>query len=90
MDLDQYLSRPDSESMAEFARLLNINADQVRQWRHRTEGRQPSPLMCVRIEAATGNAVMRWDLRPEDWHLIWPELMTRKGAPKVRKTKAAA
>jgi hypothetical protein len=42
-------------------------------------------------------AVMRWDLRPDDWHIIWPELIDhpcallfapqhpqREGAPKFR------
>jgi len=26
---------------------------------------------------------MRWDLRPNDWHEIWPEFIRRKGAPPV-------
>jgi len=26
---------------------------------------------------------MRWDLRQEDWHLIWPELIGTQGAPMV-------
>ncbi len=26
---------------------------------------------------------MRWDLRPNDWHLIWPELIGTDGAPKI-------
>jgi DNA-binding transcriptional regulator YdaS (Cro superfamily) len=29
---------------------------------------------CALIEMATG--VTRRDLRPDDWHLIWPELVT--------------
>lgn len=29
---------------------------------------------CIAIERATHGAVTRRDLRPEDWHLIWPEL----------------
>lgn len=24
-----------------------------------------------------------WDLRPDDWHRIWPELVGTKGAPDV-------
>jgi DNA-binding transcriptional regulator YdaS (Cro superfamily) len=34
------------------------------------------------IEAISGGAVMRWHLRPDDWHTIWPELRKRKDAPK--------
>lgn len=44
---------------------------------------------CVAIEVATRRHVMRWDLRPDDWHLIWPELVGTKGAPKVAKARAA-
>jgi DNA-binding transcriptional regulator YdaS (Cro superfamily) len=29
---------------------------------------------CYRIEEATGGAVTRRDLRPKDWHDIWPDL----------------
>lgn len=43
---------------------------------------------CVAIEKATNGAVMRWDLRPDDWHLIWPELRRRKDAPAVSKAVA--
>jgi len=32
--------------------------------------------LCVSIERATDGAVTRRDLRPDDWHLIWPELVT--------------
>lgn len=31
---------------------------------------------CVPIERATAGAVTRKDLRPDDWHEIWPELAT--------------
>jgi DNA-binding transcriptional regulator YdaS (Cro superfamily) len=67
--------------MAAFARRLGFNADQVRQWRAIHDGRRPSPLNCVQIERATDRAVMRWDLRPKDWHLVWPELVGTEGAP---------
>ncbi|MCU7372825.1 helix-turn-helix domain-containing protein [Paucibacter sp. O1-1] len=38
---------------------------------------------CAAVEAATACAVMRWDLRPDDWHLIWPELIGADGAPAI-------
>jgi DNA-binding transcriptional regulator YdaS (Cro superfamily) len=31
---------------------------------------------CSAIESATSGAVTRRDLRPDDWHRIWPELVT--------------
>ena len=38
--------------------------------------RPAAPELCVAIEQATGGAVTRRDLRPDDWHRIWPELVT--------------
>lgn len=29
-----------------------------------------------------------WDLRPDDWHLIWPELKSVNGAPGIGKEHA--
>lgn len=85
MDLDQYLSRPGSESMAEFARALGLNADQVRQWRHGHEGRRPGAANCALIEWHTNGAVTCEELRPDEpWHRIkdasWPH---KKGRPVV-------
>lgn len=39
--------------------------------------------LAVALEAATDGAVRRWDLRPDDWHGIWPELIGAEGAPAV-------
>ena len=41
------------------------------------------------MERATDRRVMRWDLRPADWHLIWPELVGTAGAPDVPEPLAA-
>lgn len=35
------------------------------------------------IESMGGMKVRRWDLRPGDWHRIWPELVGAEGAPSV-------
>lgn len=32
---------------------------------------------------------MRWDLRPTDWHKIWPELRERPDAPPIPSTSAS-
>lgn len=46
--------------------------------------RRPCPAaLAVSIEAASAGAVRRWDLRPDDWHRIWPELVGADGAPPV-------
>jgi DNA-binding transcriptional regulator YdaS (Cro superfamily) len=36
---------------------------------------------CARVEQVLN--VRRWDLRPKDWYLIWPELIGTEGAPDV-------
>lgn len=47
---------------------------------------------CVSIEQATGGRVRRWDLRPEDWRDLWPELCALPDAPPggSRRAKVAA
>lgn len=45
-----------------------------------------SPAECVRIERSSNRELRRWDLRPKDWHLIWPELIGVDGAPEVATT----
>lgn len=41
------------------------------------------PEEAVRVEFDSGRALMRWHLRPNDWHRIWPELISVEGAPPV-------
>lgn len=54
-----------------FARLVGASQQEVWNW---LNGRPVPVRRCAAIEAATGGAVTRRDLRPDDWHLIWPEL----------------
>ena len=80
MNLDQYLSSQGAPSVPQLrARMLalgyHVKSDaQIRQWRHAYGGRRPDAENCVGLELATDGAVTRKDLRPDDWHLIWPEL----------------
>ncbi len=70
MDIQTYLT--DVETAASLARKLGISPVLISQWR---SGNRPIPLeRCVPIEQATDGLVTRKDLRPDDWHLIWPEL----------------
>lgn len=48
-----------------------------------------SPEKCVSIERKTNGELRRWDLRPRDWHLIWPELIGTPGAPEPQQKEAA-
>lgn len=55
-----------------FARLLGISPPTVNQWE---KGKRPVPeRLSVRAEALTKGAITRRHCRPNDWHLIWPEL----------------
>jgi DNA-binding transcriptional regulator YdaS (Cro superfamily) len=59
-------------SQSALARVADVPPAFVHQW---LTGKRPVPAnRCVSIEQATHGAVTRKDLRPNDWHLIWPEL----------------
>ena len=59
--------------ISKMAALLGISGPTVSQW---CTGVRPVPIeRCVAIERATEGAVTRRDLRPDDWHEIWPELV---------------
>lgn len=59
-------------SASELARQLGVTPQAVCFWR---DGLRKIPAeKCSAIEAVTGGLVTRRDLRPDDWHLIWPEL----------------
>ena len=65
-----------------LAALCGVTPTNVYQWQ---TGRRPVPVeRCARLESACGQKVMRWHLRPDDWHLIWPELVAHPMAPKPK------
>ena len=45
--------------------------------------------VCALAETHSGGAVRRWDLRPSDWWLVWPELVGVEGSPSVPAEKEA-
>lgn len=68
---------------AQLARSMGISPVLISQWAH---GVRPVPVVpALDIERITEGAVMRWDLRPDDWHLLWPELIGCAGAPQIPK-----
>lgn len=70
MNLHKYLS--DIETAADLAQRLDITPVLISQWR---TGLRLVPIeRCFAIEQATNGLVTRKDLRPSDWHRIWPEL----------------
>lgn len=71
MDLKNYLIESDTKK-AEFARAINVSAALLHQW---IEGIRPVAIQhCPTIEKQTCGKVTRKELRPDDWHKIWPEL----------------
>lgn len=79
MNLNQWLSDERGRNQR-IAAELAVSGSLITQW---AAGKPVSAERCVPIEEATGRAVRRWDLRPDDWHRIWPELIGREGAPAI-------
>lgn len=59
---------------AKVAALLGVSVQAVCFWRD--GDRRLPPEHCALIELACGGVVTRRELRPQDWWLIWPELIT--------------
>jgi DNA-binding transcriptional regulator YdaS (Cro superfamily) len=69
MELEKYLINVERNA---FAKSIGVSRDMVYQW---VKGIRPISIeKCVSIERVTSSKVTRKDLRPDDWHLIWPEL----------------
>ena len=56
-----------------LARIISVTPPTVNQWI--CEKRSVSARLAVAIEGATSGKVSRKDLRPNDFHLIWPEMV---------------
>jgi len=72
MELRKYLFEMPPQERQAFAESVGTTA------RHLTNvaygSRTLDEKVCVAIEQCTRKIVTRQELRPEDWHLIWPEL----------------
>lgn len=89
MNLRTFLDQLPSGGRAEFARKVGCSTVYLAQLAARQDGREASPELAVVIERESNYTVRRWDLRPNNWHRIWPELMRDKDAPPVPGTEAA-
>ena len=70
MNISNYIEKHSTQS--EFAKIIGVTSGMVYQWQ---KGLRPiSAEQCVVIEQKTEGKITRKDLRPNDWHLIWPEL----------------
>lgn len=78
MNLNQYLIK--NKILArQFASEIGVQPPLLSQWR--TNERRVPLDRCVAIETATQGQVTRKDLRPDDWHLIWTELLIESKKP---------
>ena len=75
MNLKQYAEKHSQKALAD---LIGESPSFVNQWIRKD---RPVPITtCVLIEQRTGGAVTRQEIRPRDWHLIWPELAHKQYA----------
>lgn len=76
MKLKTYLSEMDRGGPSAFAASIGISMSYLSQLASGLAS--ISPVRCVEIEKITNGAVLRRDLRPDDWQQIWPELKKQK------------
>ena len=87
MNLATYLAGDRGKQPA-LCKQIGAHAPDISRW---AKGERPIPVeRCVDIERATLGEVSRWDLRPHDWHRIWPELIGQPGAPATPTQQEAA
>lgn len=67
-----YFNNLNDTERCEFLRQTGLSEGYLR--RACSTAVKMSPERCVTIERATGDAVTRKDLRPQDWADMWPEL----------------
>jgi DNA-binding transcriptional regulator YdaS (Cro superfamily) len=78
MKLSEYLAQRRGRAVS-LAAAVGVHPVMVSQWASGVK--RVSVMRCVAIEEATGGAVTRKDLRPDDWHAHWPELAISAQAP---------
>lgn len=70
MKLKEYLNN--IESASSLSRRINVPNVSISNW---ANGKRPIPIKWMTIiESETKGQVSRKDMRPDDWHEIWPEL----------------
>ena len=73
---------------AAVAQLCGVKAPSVSGWRTSSKIPDDKLIRLAPVLEVRG-VVTRRKLFPDDWHLIWPELVKSKGAPKVQTTQEA-
>ncbi len=88
MQLRLYLDLPTTPrgEAARIAREIGVHPVMVSQW---AGGKEIPVARCAPLERAIDGPVKRWDMRPIDWWVHWPELIGTEGAPDVPREEAA-
>ena len=66
--------------VGKLAEAVGVTQTAVSNWRSR---KSVPANYGAQIESASKGSVRRWELFPDDWHRIWPELIGADGAPAV-------
>ena len=75
MNLTEYIKKNGRGTLSGLAKQIEGHASDISDW---ANGYRPvPPSRCVAIESATAGKVTRQDLRPDDYWLIWPELVEK-------------
>lgn len=77
---------PDEAARVAFAERCDTT---IKHLRNVAYGKTCSPELAAFVETASGGAVRRQHLRPDDWGRIWPELIPAKAAPAKRRPRPA-
>ena len=75
MKLRAYLDQLPRGAITVFAANVGITPVYLSQLAAGQDGREPSPELCLVIWRASDGSVTREDLRPDDYWLIWPDLI---------------
>jgi DNA-binding transcriptional regulator YdaS (Cro superfamily) len=86
MDLSTYL-KAERGRAAKLSRDIGVASAWV--WQMAAGVRPIPPIKAVDIERATAGMVKRQEMRPLDWHRIWPELQPA-GQPQASQEQRAA
>lgn len=80
MDLRKWLDGERGRN-ARLATLTGIAPGYLSQM---ADGKRPIPHTAWKVIAdGTDQEVQPWDLWPDEWHVIWPQLKRAKGAPPI-------
>ena len=76
MNLKEFISTSERGTASKLAAFLGVSSSYLSQMASGLSA--ISEKRCVQIEKFSEGRLSRRDLRPDDWHLIWPELAQKE------------